>query len=79
MYFAKPEIQPVVVIDKTEKTIFLEGGRKTAIENQYLRYFPTWDEAKIFLVARYSRKVANAKTTLKMEEENLKKAQELKP
>jgi len=60
------EIAPVQVVKVSEKTIItrderLGRDRRTNILGEYERYFPSWEEARRFLMDRETKQVERAR------------------
>lgn len=73
------EIEKVNIVEETASFVTLENGRRDGKRTDHHAYFDTWEEAKQWVVEIYKFKVEEYKKYLAHLEEELTKAQNLKP
>ncbi len=71
--FRDEEFIKVVEVEKfTDKTVWIKG-RRNSRSSQYDRYFPSFEEAKKFVIERFERRLQSAKDELYRCEARLQK------
>lgn len=73
-------IKKVDVVRETEKMVWLPHptrSRGEAKHSQYCHYFDTWQEAKDFLIEKFTRKIKSSKSELAFNEKALAEITEL--
>jgi hypothetical protein len=63
-------IEPIWVDKHTDNTVWIKG-RMNRIRSDYENYFPTFDEAKSFCIARIERELEGIKNQLAGSEKDL--------
>lgn len=75
----KELIKPVVVVKETAMMVEFPGGRRTSKRSRFDNYFPTWDDAKRFLLNREKSDLAQYERSAECCRGRIAELESLKP
>lgn len=70
-------IEPIEVERTTEMLLFLPNGDKLWKASSYVRYFPTREDAKLYILHKLQNMIDDARSRVEFYSEKLEKANKL--